>query len=81
MDEPFAALDPIATLKIEDLMEDLKKDLTIVIVTHNMQQATRIADRTAFMYMGRLVEYGETSQIFTNPAEKETEAYITGRFS
>ena len=81
MDEPCAALDPIATLKIEDLMEDLKKDLTIVIVTHNMQQATRIADRTAFMYMGRLVEYGETSQIFTNPAEKETEAYITGRFS
>ena len=77
MDEPCAALDPIATLKIQDL----KKDLTIVIVTHNMQQATRIADRTAFMYMGRLVEYGETSQIFTNPAEKETEAYITGRFS
>ena len=70
-----------ATLKIEDLMEDLKKELTIVIVTHNMQQATRIADRTAFMYMGRLVEYGETSQIFTNPTEKETEAYITGRFS
>ena len=79
MDEPCAALDPIATLKIEDLMEDLKKELTIVIVTHNMQQATRIADRTAFMYMGRLVEYGETSQIFTNPTEKETEAYITGR--
>ena len=64
-----------------ELMEDLKKELTIVIVTHNMQQATRIADRTAFMYMGRLVEYGETSQIFTNPTEKETEAYITGRFS
>ncbi|MCD7798602.1 MAG: phosphate ABC transporter ATP-binding protein PstB [Akkermansiaceae bacterium] len=81
MDEPCAALDPIATLKIEDLMEDLKKELTIVIVTHNMQQATRIADRTAFMYLGRLVEYGETSQIFTNPVEKETEAYITGRFS
>ena len=81
MDEPCAALDPIATLKIEDLMEDLKKVNTIVIVTHNMQQATRIADRTAFMYMGRLVEYGETSQIFTNPTEKETEAYITGRFS
>lgn len=81
MDEPCAALDPIATLKIEDLMEDLKKDLTIVIVTHNMQQATRIADNTAFMYMGRLVEYGQTSQIFTNPGEKETEAYITGRFS
>ncbi|KAA4227459.1 phosphate ABC transporter ATP-binding protein, partial [Bacteroides ovatus] len=81
MDEPCAALDPIATLKIADLMEDLKKELTIVIVTHNMQQATRIADRTAFMYMGRLVEYGETSQIFTNRTEKETEAYITGRFS
>ncbi|MCD8070219.1 MAG: phosphate ABC transporter ATP-binding protein PstB [Akkermansiaceae bacterium] len=81
MDEPCAALDPIATLKIEDLMEDLKKELTIVIVTHNMQQATRIADRTAFMYLGRLVEYGETAQIFTNPVEKETEAYITGRFS
>ena len=63
------------------LMDELKKELTIVIVTHNMQQATRIADRTAFMYMGRLVEYGETSQIFTNPTEKETEAYITGRFS
>ena len=62
-------------------MDDVKKELTIVIVTHNMQQATRIADRTAFMYMGRLVEYGETSQIFTNPTEKETEAYITGRFS
>ena len=59
----------------------ISKELTIVIVTHNMQQATRIADRTAFMYMGRLVEYGETSQIFTNPTEKETEAYITGRFS
>lgn len=81
MDEPCAALDPIATLKIEDLMEDLKKELTIVIVTHNMQQATRIADNTAFMYLGRLVEYGNTSQIFTNPGEKETEAYITGRFS
>ena len=81
MDEPTSALDPISTMKIEDLMADLKKKYTVVIVTHNMQQATRIADRTAFMYMGRLVEYGETSQIFTNPAEKETEAYITGRFS
>lgn len=81
MDEPCAALDPIATLKIEDLMADLKKELTIVIVTHNMQQATRIADKTAFMYMGRLVEYGETSQIFTNPSKEETESYITGRFS
>ena len=66
---------------MEELIHELKKQYTIVIVTHNMQQATRIADRTAFMYMGRLVEYGETSQIFTNPAEKETEAYITGRFS
>lgn len=81
MDEPCAALDPIATLKIEDLMEDLKKDLTIVIVTHNMQQATRIADKTAFLYMGKLIEYGDTAQIFTNPTEKETESYITGRFS
>jgi len=81
MDEPTSALDPISTLKIEDLMDDLKSKYTVAIVTHNMQQATRIADRTAFMYMGRLVEYGETSQIFTNPTEKETEAYITGRFS
>lgn len=81
MDEPCAALDPIATLKIEDLMESLKKDLTIVIVTHNMQQATRIADKTAFLYLGKLVEYGNTTQIFSNPRERETEAYITGRFS
>ena len=81
MDEPTSALDPISTSKIEELAMELKEKYTIVIVTHNMQQATRIADRTAFMYMGRLVEYGETSQIFTNPAEKETEAYITGRFS
>lgn len=81
MDEPCAALDPIATLKIEDLMEDLKKELTIVIVTHNMQQATRIADNTAFLYMGKLIEYGATNQIFTNPKEQQTEAYITGRFS
>ena len=81
MDEPASALDPISTAKVEELIHELKKQYTIVIVTHNMQQATRIADRTAFMYMGRLVEYGETSQIFTNPTEKETEAYITGRFS
>ncbi len=81
MDEPCAALDPIATLKIEDLMEDLKKDLTIVIVTHNMQQATRISDKTAFMYMGNLVEYGDTNQIFSTPREAKTEEYITGRFS
>ena len=81
MDEPCAALDPIATLKIEDLMEDLKKDLTIVIVTHNMQQATRIADKTAFMYLGELVEYGDTRQIFSHPQKEKTEAYVTGRFS
>lgn len=81
MDEPCAALDPIATLKIEDLMEDLKKELTIVIVTHNMQQATRIADKTAFLYMGKLIEYGETTQIFSHPKQEETESYITGRFS
>ncbi len=81
MDEPCAALDPIATLKIEDLMEDLKKDLTVVIVTHNMQQATRIADNTAFLYLGQLIEYGSTNQIFSNPQKDQTEAYITGRFS
>lgn len=81
MDEPCAALDPIATLKIEDLMEDLKKELTVVIVTHNMQQATRIADKTAFLFLGQLIEYGDTDQIFSNPRESQTEAYITGRFS
>lgn len=81
MDEPCAALDPIATLKIEDLMEDLKKELTVVIVTHNMQQATRIADKTAFLYLGQLIEYGETRQIFSSPKESQTESYITGRFS
>ena len=80
MDEPCAALDPIATLKIEELMMDLKKEFTIVIVTHNMHQATRCSDRTAFMYLGKLIEYGETTQIFENPQEKQTEAYITGRF-
>ena len=81
MDEPCAALDPLATLKIEELIMGLKKDFTIVIVTHNMEQATRCSDRTAFLYMGRLVEYGETMQIFERPAHPETEAYITGRFS
>lgn len=81
MDEPCAALDPIATLKIEDLMEDLKKELTVVIVTHNMQQATRIADKTAFLYLGQLIEYGDTRQIFSSPKESQTESYITGRFS
>ena len=81
MDEPCAALDPLATLKIEDLILDLKKQFTIVIVTHNMEQATRCSDRTAFLYMGRLVEYGETMQIFERPVNPETEAYISGRFS
>ena len=81
MDEPCAALDPLATLKIEDLILDLKKQFTIVIVTHNMEQATRCSDRTAFLYMGRLVEYGETMQIFERPVNPQTEAYISGRFS
>lgn len=80
MDEPTSALDPGSTLRIEDLMAELKKDYTVVIVTHNMQQASRISDRTAFFLLGELIEYGETSQIFTNPAEKKTEEYITGRF-
>ncbi len=81
MDEPCAALDPLATLKIEELITELKKQYTIVIVTHNMEQASRCSDRTAFLYMGRLIEYGETVRVFENPSEKETEAYITGRFS
>ena len=81
MDEPCAALDPLATLKIEELITKLKSQYTIVIVTHNMEQATRCSDRTAFLYMGRLIEYGETLQVFEKPAHPETEAYITGRFS
>ncbi|MEX2583323.1 MAG: phosphate ABC transporter ATP-binding protein PstB [Gemmatimonadota bacterium] len=80
MDEPTSALDPIATQKIEDLIYELKQDYTIVIVTHNMQQAARVSDETAFLYMGNLIESGATDQIFTNPAEERTEAYITGRF-
>ncbi len=80
MDEPASALDPIATGKIEDLILDLKKNLTIVIVTHNMQQAARISDYTAFFYMGELVEYDTTAKIFTSPARKQTEEYVTGRF-
>ena len=80
MDEPTSALDPISTGKIEELMEELKKDLTIVIVTHNMQQATRIADKTAFFLLGELVEYGSTDDIFTSPKDERTERYITGRF-
>jgi len=80
MDEPASALDPIATAKIEELIYELKKDFTIVIVTHNMQQAARVSDFTAFFYMGRLIEFGETKMIFTSPREKQTEDYITGRF-
>ena len=80
MDEPASALDPIATQRIEELIYELKKDYTIVIVTHNMQQAARISDYTAFLYMGDLVEYGPTDMIFTNPTEERTEAYVTGRF-
>ncbi|APF18478.1 phosphate ABC transporter ATP-binding protein PstB [Caldithrix abyssi] len=80
MDEPTSAIDPIATAKIEELVESLKNRYTIVIVTHNMQQAARISDYTAFFYKGYIVEYGETRQIFTNPKKKETENYITGRF-
>jgi phosphate transport system ATP-binding protein len=80
MDEPASALDPLATSKIEDLIHELKKDYTIVIVTHNMQQAARASDHTAFFYMGDLVEFGPTSQIFTGPKEKRTEDYVTGRF-
>ncbi len=80
MDEPCSALDPIATMKIEDLIHELKKEYTIVIVTHNMQQAGRCSDLTAFYYLGRLIEYDRTEKIFTNPREKQTEDYITGRF-
>ncbi len=80
MDEPASALDPIATAKIEDLIHELKVRYTIVIVTHNMQQAARVSDRTAFFYMGNLVEVGPTEQIFTNPKEQRTEDYVTGKF-
>ncbi|RKD25304.1 phosphate ABC transporter ATP-binding protein, PhoT family [Caminicella sporogenes DSM 14501] len=80
MDEPTSALDPIATSRIESLIEELKKNYTIVIVTHSMQQAARISDKTAFFLMGELIEFGETSTIFTNPKDKKTEDYITGRF-
>ncbi|MGD0463146.1 MAG: phosphate ABC transporter ATP-binding protein PstB [Tepidisphaeraceae bacterium] len=80
MDEPCSALDPIATTKIEDLITELRANYTIVIVTHNMQQAARVSDFTAFFYMGSLVEYNATSAMFTNPLEKQTEAYVTGRF-
>ena len=80
MDEPTASLDPISTAKIEDLIFNLKEKYTIIIVTHNMQQASRISDFTAFFYMGDLIEYGKTKKIFTNPEKQQTENYITGRF-
>lgn len=80
MDEPTSALDPVSTGKIEELIDELRKSLTIVIVTHNMQQATRIADKTAFFLLGELVEYGNTDDIFTSPKDERTERYITGRF-
>jgi phosphate transport system ATP-binding protein len=80
MDEPASALDPIATAKIEELIYELKTNYTIVIVTHNMQQAARVSDRTAFFYMGELIEFGKTKDIFTTPEKKQTEEYITGRF-
>ena len=80
LDEPTSALDPISTAKIEELISELKADYTIAIVTHNMQQAARVSDRTAYMYLGNVIEFGETDQIFLRPARKETEDYITGRF-
>ena len=80
MDEPASALDPIATTRVEELILELKKDFTIVIVTHNMQQAARISDQTAFFYIGELIEFDATGKIFTNPAKKQTEDYVTGRF-
>ena len=80
MDEPTSALDPVSTGKIEELIEELKKDLTVIIVTHNMQQATRIADYTAFFLLGEIIEFGETEKIFGTPYDKRTENYITGRF-
>jgi phosphate transport system ATP-binding protein len=80
MDEPCSALDPVATLKIEELIDELKREYTIVIVTHNMQQAARVADKTAFMLSGELVEFAETDRIFTNPSDSRTEEYVTGKF-
>ena len=80
LDEPCSALDPISTLKVEELINELKQQYTIIIVTHNMQQAARVSDYTAFMYLGELIEFGETDQVFTNPRIKRTEDYITGRY-
>jgi phosphate transport system ATP-binding protein len=80
MDEPCSALDPIATLKIEELIEELKEQYTVIIVTHNMQQAARVSDTTAFFYLGEMIEAGPTKKIFTTPEKRQTEDYITGRF-
>jgi phosphate transport system ATP-binding protein len=80
MDEPCSSLDPIATAKIEELIDELKNKFTILIVTHNMQQAARVSDYTAYMFLGKIVEFGPTGDIFTNPVRKETEDYISGRF-
>ncbi|MBI4799142.1 MAG: ATP-binding cassette domain-containing protein, partial [Desulfarculus sp.] len=80
MDEPTSALDPIATARIEELVKELKKSYTVIIVTHNMQQAARVSDETAFFYLGRLIEMGPTERIFTRPQQEQTEHYITGRF-
>lgn len=80
MDEPASSLDPISTAKIEELITELKQQYTIVIVTHNMQQAARVSDKTAFFYLGELIEFGKTSEVFTNPRNKQTENYVTGRF-
>jgi phosphate transport system ATP-binding protein len=80
LDEPTSALDPISTAKVEELVSELKKEYTVAIVTHNMQQAARVSDFTAYMYLGELVEFGKTEQIFMKPAKQETEDYITGRF-
>ena len=80
VDEPASALDPISTAKVEELIHELKKQYTIVIVTHNMQQAARVSDSTAFFYMGQMVEFGDTKKIFTNPEKTDTQNYITGRF-
>lgn len=80
MDEPCSALDPIATSKIETLITELKKNYTVIIVTHNMQQAARVSDTTGFMYLGKLVEVDDTKKIFSNPSEELTERYVTGRF-
>jgi phosphate transport system ATP-binding protein len=80
MDEPCSALDPRSTIRIEDLIGELRTDYSIIIVTHNMQQASRVSNYTAFLYEGKLIEYGEIAQVFTNPVQKQTEDYITGRF-